>query len=56
MDMLESEPRRQLHCYITATTSAADNEGHIKYENTSTGTGSAANAQLIGKSKYGTLQ
>ena len=48
-----TSPASLLH---TATTSAADNEGHIKYENTSTGTGSAANAQLIGKSKYGTLQ
>jgi hypothetical protein len=46
-------PSSLLHTY---TTVAADNAGHIQYENGNTGTGSAANAQLIGKSKYGTLQ
>jgi len=48
-----SSPAQLLHVY---TTTANDAGGFIKYENGSTGTGSATNAQLIGKSKYGTLQ
>lgn len=48
-----TRPSQLFHVY---TTSSDDNGGHIKYENGSTGTGSAANAQLIGKSKYGTAQ
>ena len=39
-----------------ATSTASDNNGFIKYENTSTSTGGATNAQLISKSKYGTAQ
>jgi hypothetical protein len=48
-----ASPSSILHTY---TTTNADNAGHIQYENGNTGTGAAANAQLIGKSKYGTLQ
>jgi hypothetical protein len=48
-----SNPEVVLHIYCTV---ANDNGGHIKFENGNTGTGSAANAQLIGKSKYGTGQ
>jgi hypothetical protein len=48
-----ASPSSILHTY---TTTNADNAGHIQYENGNTGTGSSANAQLIGKSKYGTLQ
>lgn len=46
-------PTSLLH---TNTTTSADNDGHIKYENSNTGTGSACNAQIIGKSRYGTAQ
>jgi hypothetical protein len=38
------------------TTTANDNEGTLKYENGNTGTGGATNAQLLGKSKFGTAQ
>jgi hypothetical protein len=38
------------------TTTAADNDGTLIYENGNTGTGGITNAQLIGKSKYGTVQ
>ncbi len=48
-----TSPGSLLHTY---TTTAADNAGHIQYENANTGTGAATNAQLIGKSKYGTAQ
>ncbi len=48
-----TSPGSLLH---TSTTTAADNTGHIMYENTNTGTGNVTNAQIIGKSKYGTLQ
>ena len=48
-----TSPAAPLH---VASSSAADNTGVFQYENTNTGTGSAANAQLIGKSRYGTLQ
>jgi len=46
-------PSSLLHTY---TTTAADNAGHIQYENGNTGVGALANAQLIGKSRYGTAQ
>jgi hypothetical protein len=48
-----TSPAALLHI---CTTTSADNIGHIQYENACTGTGAAANAQLIGKSKYGTAQ
>jgi hypothetical protein len=48
-----ASPAGKLHVY---STTSSDSIGHIQYENGSTGTGSATNAQLIGKSKYGTLQ
>jgi hypothetical protein len=48
-----TSPSTLFHTY---TTTADDNAGHIQYENANTGTGAAANAQLIGKSKYGTVQ
>ena len=38
------------------TTTADDNGGTLIYENGNTGTGGATNAQIIGKSKYGTVQ
>jgi hypothetical protein len=46
-------PVSLLHTY---TTTSSDNAGHIQYQNGNTGTGSACNAQLIGKSRYGTAQ
>ncbi|MDD5090506.1 MAG: tail fiber domain-containing protein, partial [Candidatus Wallbacteria bacterium] len=46
-------PTQPLHVY---TTTSDDNGGHIKYENANTGAGAVTNAQLIGKSRYGTLQ
>jgi hypothetical protein len=46
-------PSTLFHVYSTAS---ADTTGYIQYENGSSGTGSAANAQLIGKSRYGTAQ
>jgi hypothetical protein len=48
-----TSPSSLLHTY---TTTAADTVGHIQYENANAGVGSLANAQLIGKSRYGTLQ
>ena len=48
-----TSPAALLHL---CTTISADNTGHIQYENANTGTGSNANAQLIGKSRYGTAQ
>jgi hypothetical protein len=48
-----TSPSSLLHTYIT---SPADNAGHIQYENGNTGTGASTNAQLIGKSRYGTTQ
>jgi hypothetical protein len=46
-------PTSSLHVY---TTTASDNNGIIQYENGNAGTGATTNAQLIGKSKYGTVQ
>ena len=48
-----NDPTSRLHVY---TTTADDNGGTIKYENGNTGTGGVTNAQIIGKSKYGTVQ
>jgi hypothetical protein len=48
-----TDPAQLLHVY---TTTADDNGGTIKYENGNTGTGGVTNAQIIGKSKYGTVQ
>ena len=48
-----TSPTSLLHL---CTTTTADNAGHIQYENANTGTGANANAQLIGKSRYGTAQ
>jgi hypothetical protein len=46
-------PTQPLHVY---TTTADDNGGMIRYENGNTGTGGVTNAQIIGKTKYGTAQ
>ena len=39
-----------------STDVANDNSGHIQYENTCVSAGAASNAQLIGKSRFGTAQ
>jgi hypothetical protein len=48
-----ASPEEPLHVY---TTTADDNGGTIKYENGNGGTGGVTNAQIIGKTRYGTAQ
>ena len=45
-----TSPGAPLHIQTSVT---ADTTGHFMYENTNTGSGSATNAQMLGKSKYG---